>query len=160
MLTYEQARALFVYDPITGVLTNRIDRCATSRMGDVAGTLEKNGRRRVNVDHTIYLVHRVIWLYMTGTWPKNVIDHIDGDPTNNVWGNLRDVPMSVNMQNQKRHHRSNKVGLIGVDAHNGRWRAQIVIDYTKKHLGMFDTPEEAHQAYLDAKRKHHLGCTI
>lgn len=160
MLTCEQVRALFIYDPETGVLTNRVTRCSTSLMGDVVGTLEKNGRRRVVVDSNKYLVHRVIWLYMTGVWPDNVIDHIDGNPANNVWGNLRDVTISVNAQNQRKHHKNNKVGLAGVDAHNGRWRAQIVIDHTKKYIGMFNTPEEAHQAYIDAKRKHHPGCVI
>lgn len=160
MLTPERARELFAYEPTIGILTNRIDRCSTSLTGNVAGTLEKNGRMRVAVGANKYLVHRVIWLYMTGAWPSNVIDHIDGNPANNVWGNLRDVPLSINAQNQKNHHENNKVGFAGVDAHRGRWRAQIRVNYTKKHIGMFDTPEEAHQAYIDAKRKYHPGCVI
>lgn len=49
-----------------------------------------------------FLAHRLVWLYMTGKWPENQIDHDNGDATDNRWVNLDDVTRSKNGMNQKR----------------------------------------------------------
>jgi hypothetical protein len=97
---------------------------------------------------------------MTGRWPNGVVDHINGDTSDNQWSNLRDVTHSVNCQNQRRAKRSNASGLLGVSFFDGKPRASISVDGRPIHLGTFDTPEAAHQAYVEAKRKLHAGCTI
>lgn len=100
---------------------------------------------------------------MTGTWPAGDVDHIDGDPRNDAFCNLRDVSTAGNIQNQKRAHVRNKTGgLLGVSKlkSSKRWRARICTNGVQTVIGWFDTPEEAHQAYLIAKREHHTTCTI
>lgn len=108
------------------------------------------------------MAHRVAWAFVTGVWPGDQIDHIDGDKTNNRFANLRDVSQTVNMQNQRRPYSNNKIGLAGVYRHkaNGRIYSQIRVSKKLVHLGYFDTPEQASEAFLKAKRELHPGCTI
>jgi hypothetical protein len=101
------------------------------------------------------LARSVIWLWMTGEWPPDEIDHRDMDGTNNKWGNLRKATHADNMHNQKpRHH--NTSGFKGVHRRaNGKWRASIGIDGKRINLGTFSTAAEAGAAYGEAARKLH-----
>ena len=42
------------------------------------------------------------------------------------------------------------------DKRINRYASYITLNSKKIHLGMFDTKEEAHQAYLQAKEKYHI----
>lgn len=98
-----------------------------------------------------YRAHRLAWLYMTGEWPSQEIDHRDVNGLNNAWGNLRLATTHQNHGNQGAAKR-NTSGFKGVSFHKlrGRWRATIA----NKHLGLFDTPEEAHAAYCEAAQEY------
>jgi len=164
----ERVRALFAYDPETGELRYRVDiwfgrhrDMLRVRAGDIAGSVFKsNGYRHVRVDGRQYLAHRIAFLIMTGRWPADQLDHIDGIKTNNAWSNLREASNRMNQENQRRVQRSNTHGFLGVTRDGNRWRAKIQVDGHHRHLGVYETPEEAHQAYLKAKRELHVGCTI
>ena len=84
------------------------------------------------------------------------IDHRDGDGLNNRRSNLRVATRSQNMHNRSAYC-NNKSGFKGVDfrKEGGKWRAKIRINNKEKHLGMFDSPEEAHEAYCRASEKYH-----
>lgn len=97
---------------------------------------------------------------MTGKWPELPIDHINGVKDDNRWLNLREVPTKVNLQNRHKPNVTNSTGLLGVFPRNGKFKAALWSDGKSRHLGTFDTPEEAHQKYLEEKRKLHEGCTI
>lgn len=159
--TAERVRELFEYDDEVGALRWRISQSSRAKVGAVAGNIRKDGRRCVCVDGVQYLAYRVIWLHHKGTWPNDEIDHWDTDHTNDRIGNLRDVTGAVNAEN-KRHPRSDKRfgTLLGAYPSGARWRAQIGVDRKVKHLGSFDTEQQAHAAYLNAKRELHDGCTI
>lgn len=167
-ITAEFIRNLVDYDPETGVFTYREDRiCGRGRVnikaGDVAGTKRPNGYRLININLKPMLSHRLAWLHFYGEWPKNVIDHINGDPSDNRIKNLRDVTFAENMQNIRKSPSSRKIGtLLGASLYKptNRWRAYLRVDNKQKHLGYFATEEEAHAAHIEAKRKFHKGCTI
>lgn len=99
-------------------------------------------------------VHRIIWAMHTGAWPIEFIDHINRDKVDNCIANLREANRSQNAANQEAA-RHNKVGLKGVSRHHARFRAQIQTPSGVLYLGVFDTPELAHQAYSAAAIKYH-----
>lgn len=95
--------------------------------------------------------HRAAWALHHGEWP-NVIDHINGDPTDNRIENLRSVDQALNMRNIG----ATKVGASGargVEFRKGRWRARIRINNRHKFLGSFDTKNAAVAARLRAERE-------
>lgn len=156
-----RVREVLAYDKKTGVFTwNEKPKQWRKGKSNVAGSLNTNGYLRIKVDGARYGAHRLAWFYVYGEWPKGDIDHIDGRRTNNAISNLRDVSRTVNMQNIKTAYTTNTSGMLGVMEKRGRWKAQIRVIGENKYLGSFDTPELAHQAYLDAKRIHHEGCCI
>lgn len=159
-LTAQRLRELLHYDPETGIFTAQEIRTGRKNRSGEIGSVNRNGYRVMHVIGQRYRTHRLAWLYMTGEWPKSQIDHIDGDRLNNKWGNLRDVPRSINLQNLHAAQVNNKIGLLGVSKVNQKWLARIFVDGKATRLGRFETPEQAHQAYLNAKRALHMGCSI
>ena len=110
----------------------------------------------------------MIWFFVHGSWPKNDIDHKNGIKQDNTPDNLRDVSKTVNNQN-KRRPRQDKIENtpLGVTylwflkkPKTRKYRAAISVGNRDILLGRFHTADEAHQCYLEAKRKLHEGCTI
>ncbi len=159
-LTAQRLRELLHYDPETGVFTYRVKR-GICMPGNEAGCPMKRGNHSIGLEYGRYATHRLAWLYMTGEWPTKEIDHLDGNPLNNRWDNLRLATSAENKQNQRRPKVTNKCGFLGVCRHPidkqglPTWRARIQIDGKSIHVGLFNTPEEAHAAYVDAKRRLH-----
>lgn len=91
-----------------------------------------------------YQTHRVVWALVHGSWPSGVIDHIDGNRSNNRIENLRDVQPVDNRKNTKIRCDS-KTGIQGVRWHDKakRWNAYITIDKRQINLGYFDRIEDA-----------------
>lgn len=90
--------------------------------------------------------HRVAWVCANGPIPEGCeIDHIDGDKTNNRLSNLRAVSHAENCRNQRA--RPNKTGYSGVSrcSSGGRFQTSVWVGGVRKHLGCFDTAEEAHK---------------
>lgn len=117
--------------------------------GTEAGNMMQNGYRKLKFCGKQYLTHRVVWLLQHGTWPFGDIDHIDGNPSNNKLDNLRDVSHSVNLQNRKSATKKNKTGFLGVVKRKNKYAAHITKNGKQVYLGLFETPELAHQAYKE-----------
>ena len=163
-LTAEEARSRLNYDSETGILTWKKLR-NKRRIGEEAKSLDVAGYVQVNISGTLVKGHRLAWLLHYGYWPDGDIDHINGVRNDNRISNLRCVSPKVNCQNQRVGSRPSVTGLIGVHLQdrgrpNKRYRAKIYVDGRQIHLGGYATPEEAHAAYVLAKRKHHEGCTL
>ena len=96
----------------------------------------------------------VAWLYMKGRWGRPMIDHRDGDSTNNRWSNLRRATASQNGANSRRprHNTSGYKGVV-LCRRSGRWRASVRKNGRRIYLGTFATPEAAHDAYVAAARE-------
>lgn len=159
-ISIERLRELFSYDPLTGVLTRRIS-VSNGRAGVSAGTANKRGHMVVSVDRHLLYVHRIGWALHTGMWPTFEVDHRDADPTNNRWTNLRDVPHAVNIQNRRQPNVAH-IGqrLLGAFKDGDRFYSKIGVDGRRHWLGTFGTEEQAHAAYVEAKRRLHEGCTL
>lgn len=98
--------------------------------------------------------HRIIWKWMTGD-DIPLIDHWDRDGLNNAWCNLRAATKAQNASNS-RVHADKASGLPkGVWKHRNRFVAEIHHQKVKERLGSFDTPEEAHAAYVEAAKRLH-----
>lgn len=153
-LSAARLRELLHYDPAMGVFT-----WATARqgiaIGQAAGCIDKStGYRRIAIDGRDYRAHRLAWLYVHGVWPDGDLDHEDTNKDHNWIDNLRPATQSQNQANTHRH-RDNASGLKGVYFYRSRnrWRASISEGDQRKHLGYFDTAEEAHAAYCAAAKK-------
>lgn len=162
----QRVREVLHYSAETGEFT-RLHRLAQrhdvgSRADFKINTGPLAGYRRVGLDGKRYLAHRLAWLYVHGEWPRQVIDHINGDRGDNRIANMRDVSQGVNTENQRRPSALNRSGYLGVHLHDDgiRWRARIQVRGRGKHIGLFGTKEAAHAAYLEAKRRLHAGCTL
>lgn len=160
-LTPARLRELLHYDAETGVLIWRVDRGqAGAKAGDRAGHVTSDGYLRVTLAGFRHLAHRLVWLYVYGVWPQHRVDHLNGNPQDNRIANLRDVPVKTNNENRRRPHRNNKSGFLGVSPKADKWVAKIRVGGVLRHLGYFVDPEQAHQVYVEAKRRLHEGCTL
>ena len=159
MLTQERLKELLDYDPETGVFVWKVNRGRTAKAGTPAGNKNHDGYNRIMVDGKHYMAHRLAWFYVYGVWPANELDHINRERGDNKISNLRKASRLENMWNRARHS-NNTSGYAGVSwskLHN-KWRADIQVNGKGKHLGLFNTPEEAHTAYLAAKEElHNIG---
>lgn len=163
-LPVETIKELLCYDPESGTFTWRVSgRRGKPTAGVIAGCKEPRGYVQIRIMKRLYWAHRLAWAYVNGAWPVGEVDHLDGDKGNNRIANLRDGSKASNMQNLRVALRSNKSsGLLGAhwSARLQRWKASITVDGRSKHLGVFDSASEAHQAYVSAKRIYHEGCTL
>ena len=156
-LAHDRVRRLLDYDPDTGIMTRLIRTSSTAMAGDRVGSKNARGYLTARVDGKTYRVHRLVWFWMTGAWPKEQIDHIDGDKLNNRWSNLREATHSENQHNRGIIS-TNTSGYKGVYWYRsrGKWRAQISFDRRNpKVLGYFDNIEDAAAAYAKAAREFH-----
>lgn len=168
---YELIAPILGYEPESGRFFWKEDR----RMGktgkghlvakarqNAGGIAADTGYVQIRVAKKKRFGHRLAFLLMTGAWPKGQVDHMNGNRSDNRWANLRDVPQRVNAQNLRAARSDNKLGVMGVQLHQGKGKyvARIRSNGRSKCLGYFDTKDQAHAVYLKAKRALHVGCTI
>lgn len=161
-LTAEEIRAIFTYDKEEGILRwkNASGRHGRYPAGSRAGSPNAEGYFQVRVNKQSYRTGRLIWLHVTGEWPKHQVDHKDRNPANDKWENLREATTSQNKANCGKYKTEKfSCHLKGVQAvqkrKSIRYRAIATKDGVRQHLGYFDTPEEAHAAYLRASEELH-----
>ena len=143
-LTQARLKELLSYDPATGVFVWIKARARQVLVGSVAGTVGERGYRRIIIKGKNYRAHRLAWLYVYGEWPDSELDHINRDKLDNRISNLRIVTRSENLQNTD-IRKNNTSGTKGVWLNKIRqkWVASVTINNKYKHLGHFDTIEEA-----------------
>lgn len=112
-------------------------------------TIHNNGYARRNTfGKTIYL-HREI-MNCLGT--DKSIDHINRNKLDNRKSNLRICTHQENQWN-KTYVGKNKTGFTGVTKKGGKWRAKCKFMGMERHIGLFNTPEEANTAYMEFIKK-------
>ncbi len=159
-----QARAVFDYDHVTGVISRRCRGSNSAELGAILHRDNGDGYGRVTLLGRRVYLHRLAWLLHYGQWPEGQVDHIDGDRSNNSICNLRDVDHTANAQNI--HVANSNTGLLGVSYDKGRRKFAARISVGPRgaartiFLGRYDDAETAHQAYLRAKSKYHPAASI
>jgi hypothetical protein len=150
-LTQQELKSVLHYDSDTGLFTavqTKYGRVA----GQVVGYSDKYGYLHAYVKGTVYKLHRLAFLYMLGEMPKLMVDHINGNPSDNRWCNLREVSCHENLLNAKLSKR-NKTGHKGVEykpkLKKKKWRAQVMTNGVVWKR-FFHTMQEA----VDAIRAH------
>lgn len=155
MLAQERVKELFDYDPEFGLLTYKIKVNTKRDIGDQVGWLD-DGYRKMLIDYKQYKVHRIIYLWMTGEFPKNDTDHINGNKSDNRWLNLRDATRSENSRN-RRLNKNNSSGFCGVSIkENGSWQSSIRVKGKNKILGTFEDIADAINARKQANIKYNF----
>jgi len=156
MIEPEQIHLLLQYNPQTGHLIWKVDAGRRRKAGQLAGCKTRENRILIGINGRLYKAHRIIWAMQTGEWPNQQIDHINEDPSDNRWENLRLATKSQNMRNITRI-KSNTSGYKGVSWHNDaqKWRASIKVDGSSYHLGLFKSKDDAAEAYKAAAQKLH-----
>ena len=143
-MDYRTFNDAFLYDPITGIITNKFSR-RNAKEGSESGGVIANGYRQVSIKNEYYFAHRIAWLLTHGEIdPALQIDHINHVRNDNRIVNLRLVTNRVNQSFQRGDY------PLGVYFDQGKLKAQIQINGKKKHLGVFDDVDKAAQAYQDA----------
>lgn len=148
-LSQSTLHRLVLYHPITGEFTKTDGtamRTSIDGRGCVKISIPNKGQFRA---------HRLAFLFMEGSWPEHYVDHIDGNPYNNAWSNLRRATQSQNQQNRRSPYKNNTTGKLGVCKIGPKFEARISIERTVVRIGMYDTVEEAHAAYVKVKRELH-----
>ena len=137
----QQIASKLQYDPTTGILkwNARYSNCIKPSLE--AGCKDHLGYLLIRVDGTLYKAHRLAWLLYYGEWPKNVIDHINGNAADNRISNLREALQRQNLRNSATRN-DNTSGVKGISYHkqSGGWHARIWTDnkLTQKYFKEFD----------------------
>ena len=139
ILSQKRLKELLVYDPETGVFT------WITGLHKVAGTKHHSGYVLIKIDYVLHSAHRLAFLYMTGTWPHDTVDHINRVKNDNRWANLRDVTKSLNNINRKQYEldgfKNNKLGELGIH-HN---KKGFCVKLNFKYYGTYATIEQARE---------------
>lgn len=155
-LTQQELKEGLKYDPTTGVFVWEAVFGRRTKIGSAAGSQSYNDRWVIRYKGNLYYAHRLAWLYVYGEFPESMIDHIDGNPLNNRIQNLRVCTSKENQKNQgiPKHNTSGFKGVSKFRRDN-KWQAQARLEGKDVYLGLFNTPEEASEAYNTFAKQHH-----
>jgi hypothetical protein len=154
-LTHDRLKELFSYDEETGKFS-RIVRCGRMSVGVVDNVPAFFGYIYIAIDGSKYMAHRLAWFYVHGEWPKEEIDHIDGDKTNNKISNLRVATRCQNEANKPSYRNgSTKIKGVTWDKTRCKWFSHITQNGKMKNLGRFDCFGKALSVRISAARAQH-----
>src|SRR5262252_7788672 len=136
-LTQKHLKANLHYNPHSGIWTWIKPRPKVN-VGQQAGSKNLRGYYYIGFEGKNYRSSRLAWLYMTGKWPQQEIDHINRKLDDDRWKNLRKASRAENNRNQVKR-KDNTVGYTGVHWCNTwhKYIAQISIDGKRTKLGSF-----------------------
>lgn len=151
----EELREVFDYKD--GILYWKSpSRFSNRKIGDIAGSLENKGYTEIRYLGKNYKRHRLIYYIFTGKWPK-LLDHIDQDRQNDRIENLREVTYSFNSHNSSKIWGKIPFRGVSFDIKFNKFSAKCCIKGQKTFIGLFNSPEEASNAYVKFKNDNILN---
>lgn len=157
-ITRKRLRELLEYDAKEGVLRWRVKQRNGSEAGSIAGCVDaaNGGYRKIRIGQRLYLSHRLIWFMEKGRWPKEEIDHINGDRSDSRLENLRLATRGQNRCNAKLPS-TNTSGAKGIywDKQLRKWRARVKYEGRKYYFGSFASIDEAAAAASAGRAQLH-----
>jgi hypothetical protein len=155
LVSYERLTSLMRYDPDVGEFFWLVSRnCYGGGITpgvQVKGCVDRHGYKIIGIDGRRYQASRLAWFYVHKTWPVGEVDHINRNTLDNRLSNLRDALNRTLQRGNQKMRKDNRCGLKGVQwsKNEQKWRARC----RSKTIGMFNTAEEAHEAYIKAAQK-------
>ena len=144
-----QAELHDIFDYVDGNLVFKRDRWK-SKVGKIAGTKDGKGYLRVRLNWNMYSIHRLVWMYHNGDFPKSLLDHIDGNRLNNKIENLREATHYENNVNSRKQI-DNTSGYKNVTWRKDKQKWQVKCNsFGKTYYGGYydDIEKAAEQANL------------
>jgi len=159
-ITAEYVRSILDYDPETGVFrwkhrTDATPQWNSHYAGTIAGTNHWSGYTDIKIQKTSYRAHRIAWLWMTGEWPSEQIDHADLNKGNNKWCNLREATHSNNSMNSP-IRKDNSSGYKNVEWHNKYKKWCVKIGIENKQVELFATHDLDVAAFIASEWRDKL----
>lgn len=153
-LTQECLNELFEYR--NGDLYWKITCASRIKDGKKAGTLSSRGYTNIVINGRSYKLHRLIFLMHKGFLP-NCIDHIDGNPANNLIENLREATYAQNQLNARtRINSKSKIKCVSWEAKTNKWRVRMMVNGVCKYFGEYKDIDYA-KFVADAMRHKYHG---
>lgn len=154
-LTQSRLKELVTYDPLIGEMTWIVTKSKLTPAGSLVGYVNRKGYRATNIDGKSYLVSRLIWLYVTGDFPKRFIDHKDRNRLNNKWDNLRESTNSQNSANRKDIIKDVPRNIEYCDNRKKPYRVRIRHDGKIHYFGYFENIEDAKLVAIEKSKELH-----
>lgn len=149
MINDRELKSRLVLNEDTGDFFNLVSKGRFCKRGEKAGCLHETGYVHIKINGKSYAAHRLVWLYVYGSFPSEYLDHINGDKSDNRISNLRLATHSENLRN-KGKNKNNKSGFKGVIfSPSKKWIAQVSVNGVKQYLGTYETAEMASNVYQE-----------
>ena len=151
-ITQQELKELLHYNPKTGIFRWKKKVSTKINIWQIAGNLDRHGYLKIQIDKKEYRAHRLAWLYETGRFPKEQIDHKNHKRTDNRIVNLREATHQENGKNLSMYS-SNMSGATGVcwDKRRKKWRSFIRDNGKQIHIGYFKNKKDAIKARKKAE---------
>jgi len=152
--TQQYLHSILNYEPETGLFTWKVSR-GSAKKGWIAGKSDKDGYVRIGMLRKTYPAHRLVWLFVHGRWPSELIDHINGIPDDNRLCNLREASKSENGMNRKLGA-NNTSGHLGViwSKHSSRWLVRVKVLGAVTDFGSYKDIELAALVASEVREKY------
>lgn len=153
MITTEYLKEHFLYENGQLIRIKKVSKA--SKLKHPIGKINKNGYVEARIGYNLYRVHRLIWLWHGYKLPK-MLDHINGDKSDNRIENLREATRAQNEYN-KPIRKTNKSGYKGVywNKQSNKWRVRLKINNKHTDFGQFDDIELAGLVATEVRSKYH-----
>jgi hypothetical protein len=152
----EALLAAMTYNKKSGICRWRTTRKGVEKVNQVAGYVDKQGKRWIRFSNGRYRSTHLIWFYVTGTWPPVLVDHEDLNVSNDKWRNLRLATHAQNHCNLRKSKR-NTSGYKGVSFCKKKNKFEVRINFEGKchRLGYYKTARLGHAVYKKASQRYH-----